>query len=767
MDINSKVSSSERNNARLDRNQTVNPPVADPGMLDIDWGSKEEETLGNRSESLFESQINTPWSVGATSDHMNRQPMPPMQSPFINPFNTQNRLNNNTTEQTLVKSTEDKFFDVLKKVAKGFYSFSGELVNSFKEIDALVMFKMGRLQLMVGTILSVLGVLLALLGQGYSFGFTFIVSGLLVDGIGVIIFMYTYDTLLKEVSQGEEEQRNEIKSQLYEDSEDNFMFSDEDEDSDFDFEKFIDTSEEEYEEYKQGSIPSSDNDFNMFDDFVEPVKAVSFESTLDNLSSNMGMVTRQYLYENISRCLSGLKPDFDRVRTIQEDSTEFDSWDSVVQNSANLFKPKSNEVDSVYLISAKEKLFYYILEINRASWLKNVESFVSEIVNICRFNEDTATHDMTMYGVGTAVGGKIFVKIMKGETAMISLRDTYSLLSKEVLNTGILMPVVLGLDVEGKPILKDFKDVNSILVTGMPRSGKTWTVLSMIAQMAFFLKPSELEFRVLDPKDNISDFKFLEIPHIRKFVSTDEGIISELRRVVREEGPRRKKIIGNAGFVNIWDFKKRNPDTDLPLLYIIIDEVVTLAERMDKEVKDEFQSLLLELVSQLPALGIRLFMIPHIVKDNILKKSITDLIPCRISVMGDSDHIERSLGVKNFKHKLTHAGDIAVKFFNDEPNFIHSVVLTDSNESNFEFFDFLKKFWLKLQPDSYQGSVAQQREGVQSTGKPQSNFHYVSLESKPSSSNSSSSRNTLSDSDLRDLLSKVNEDSEEINLWDE
>ena len=188
-------------------------------------------------------------------------------------------------------------------------------------------------------------------------------------------------------------------------------------------------------------------------------------------------------------------------------------------------------------------------------------------------------------------------------------------------------------------------------------------------------------------------------------------------------------------------------------MYVLIDEVITLAERMDKETKDEFNSLLLELVSQLPALGIRIIMIPHVVKDQVLKKSITDLIPCRISVRGDSMHIEKSVGIKGFKHKLEHQGDMAVRFNNDEPMFVHSVVLTDSNEKNNELFDFLTRLWLKLEPESYSGSVKEQIEVGFKRSARESNVTISSP--KPVEKPISSNLKKIDDSAINDLLKDV------------
>lgn len=763
MDIMSKVPKSDRDNARIDRDRVVNPPLSEPGMADFDWGGD--------SDTGFSKPPVTTGPFGSTSPDFSGGSFNPPVGPSTGTWGTS--LGNTLpgagipslfgvppmAAQPPKATAEDNFFKTLALVSKGFLTFSIDFIKSFKTLDAFVRMRTGFVAFVVSCSVTVAGLILSVFGLGIRFGFPLLTGGLVAVSLSVVIFMFSYEKVATETPPNSLLPPDTLPMDMANMPLDTFSASEQSE-----WDMFSDDDDDD--DYPQADLAPK-IDFSAFEVVSQEAVESSMTATLDSLNSNMGMVTRQYLYDNIINCLVGGNQNFDRVRVIGENTSEFDAWDSIIQNSAGIFKPKGTDLDSVYLISAKEKLFYFQLEINRTNWLKNTDAFVQEIVNICRFNEDTGATDQSIYGVGNTVGNKVYVKIMKGETALVTVKDVYKNVSAEVKNPNNYMPVVLGLDAEGGVVWKDFKDINSILVTGMPRSGKTWFVESIIAQMTFYLKPSELEFYMLDPKDSISDFRFMEVPHIRKFVSTDEGILKELRNIVKIEGPRRKKLIGDAGFVNIWDFKKRNPDVRLPLLYVVIDEVITLAERMDKEVKDEFQGLLLELVSQLPALGIRIFMIPHIVKDNILKKSITDLIPCRVSVRGDAEHIERSIGAKNFKHKLTHQGDMAVRFNNDEPLFVHSAVITPSNEANQDLFDFLLKFWLKLEPDSYEGSLHHKRHagGNSASSSLPRDSRVTHLSS--SAENSASDRAKLSPQDLTELLGRANDDSaDEVNLFD-
>lgn len=222
--------------------------------------------------------------------------------------------------------------------------------------------------------------------------------------------------------------------------------------------------------------------------------------------------------------------------------------------------------------------------------------------------------------------------------------------------------------------------------------------------------PRDVWFIVCDPKNKISDFKNFSLPHMREFITADDEIVEKLRYLVKVEAKRREDIIGDVNKVNIWDFKKENPDIDLPIIYVIVDEVVTLADRMDKETKAAYQGYLRELVTRLPALGIRAMLIPHVIKHDILNKTTTDVIQFRVSVKGDSKHILNNLGVKDFQHLLRRRGDMAVKLPDTDCKFVRAAVLSDDNDKNQELFNFLRKLWTKIEPDFDSGSVAKEAE---------------------------------------------------------
>ena len=321
----------------------------------------------------------------------------------------------------------------------------------------------------------------------------------------------------------------------------------------------------------------------------EPMSASDALETMQHVPQ--GMYTRQYLYDMFTKVLPKMKPNFSTLTEITPDDDAFHQMNSSLREAAEVCGVK----EDVELERLQENFSTIICECTRPVGFKP-EAVADELARI--YAHRSKSDISKVYAQAESVGRRCIITIFTGNTAMISLRDM--LLQKEdfFLDSSNYIPVVFGIDHKAEVIAYDFKKLESILITGMPRSGKSWFVQAVLTQMCALVPPSELNIYICDPKDGISDFKSFCLPHVKKFVSGDDNIVNTLRRVVKEEAPKRKKIIGDAGFVNIWDYKERYPDVQLPIIYVLIDEVVTLAERMDKETKAEFQGLLVELISQ-------------------------------------------------------------------------------------------------------------------------------------------------------------------------
>ena len=592
-------------------------------------------------------------------------------------------------------SDEERFYNAMKVGAKGTTTFAKDVISSFSEATPLYYMGYGYKSAIVGLVAFALGLILLLVAHS-SFGVSCMIGGLVASAIGVVIWMFNVedakncDSEYKETEpEPTQPEQNTFDSNSFSqtpsfaDEEESFGGGDDDEDED--------TLEDDEDE-------DEDDFMSEFD--IEPVKGEDTETALSNLQDiPKGMYTRQYLYDAFIRRLPKLKPSFDKIKEYDSDDDEFLAWEEFLQEAAEVGGCSEDYLPT--LSNLKVSLFSVILECDRPKGFKS-DTVADELCNMYSDSEGIEREKVSANVVN--IGMRCRITIKNGKTALIGLRDMMEEENtrKFFLDTNHYMPIVIGVNEYGKVIVADFKKVESVLITGMPRSGKSWFVQATLTQMCGFLSPSELNFYICDPKGDISDFKqFSSIPHVKHFAKSDEDILRVLDWIVSKEAPRRKRLIGDNGNVNIWDYKEANPNVELPLIYVVIDEVVTLAERMDKDTKARFQGMLTVLVSQLPALGIRIFMIPHVIKNDIIAKTTTDLIQCRISVMGSPDHIESTTGTKprEFNIRLSNVGDMAVRMPTVQAHtfFSHGAAITDSNVENNNFFDYLTKLWDKLE----------------------------------------------------------------------
>lgn len=604
-------------------------------------------------------------------------------------------------QQPQQKSDEDKFYDGVKAVGKGGKTFVTDVLDSFNTVTPRFWSNYGFKSCIAGIITLVLGLVVLFVATSGT-GAQMIIAGLVSTSLGVIVWLFNVEKAKEFQSEYRDIQEPTLDDTNFKPEpepapEPAFDMSSQQEDMPV----FDDDSDDPY-----GDPDDDDEDYYAEADSVQPTEGVSADVALETMPEvPKGMYTREFLYEMFTKTLPQLKPDFAKVTDYDEDDNLFLLWDSWIQEAGKVCGCKEEALPM--LISLRTTMFAYIVVCDRPSGFKP-EAVAEELCNIYADRaveegiEEKHPDRTAVSAMVENVGMQCRITIKNGKSALIGLRDMLETdeVKKFFLSTKNYMPVVLGVDQLGHVIYADFKKVESVLITGMPRSGKSWFVQAVLTQMCGFLSPDDLNLYICDPKGDISDFKSFILPHVKKFATTDASILATLRYLINTEAPRRKKIIGDAGNVNIWDYKDRYPDVKMPLIYVVIDEVVTLAERMDKETKADFQGMLTVLVSQLPALGIRIFMIPHVIKNDIISKTTTDLIQCRISVMGTPDHIESSTGTKprDFKIKLANVGDMAVRMpiIAASTFFSHGPALTDSNQKNNNFFDYLRRVWNKL-----------------------------------------------------------------------
>jgi S-DNA-T family DNA segregation ATPase FtsK/SpoIIIE len=128
--------------------------------------------------------------------------------------------------------------------------------------------------------------------------------------------------------------------------------------------------------------------------------------------------------------------------------------------------------------------------------------------------------------------------------------------SEEWRNTKARIPLALGKDVYGQPIIADLGDMPHLLIAGSTGSGKSVCINSIIASLLYRFSPDQLRFVMIDPKV-VELQQYNTLPHLVVPVVNDpKKVILALRWVVNEM-EKRYQIFARVGVRNIKSFNER------------------------------------------------------------------------------------------------------------------------------------------------------------------------------------------------------------------
>ena len=125
--------------------------------------------------------------------------------------------------------------------------------------------------------------------------------------------------------------------------------------------------------------------------------------------------------------------------------------------------------------------------------------------------------------------------------------------SDEFHNPKVRIPVALGKDVYGNPVIGDLAAMPHALVAGSTGSGKSVCINSMLVSFLYKFRPDELKLILVDPKV-VEMQPYKKLPHLAVPVVTDPTrVIGALRWAVNEM-EHRYKLFSRIGVRNLEDY---------------------------------------------------------------------------------------------------------------------------------------------------------------------------------------------------------------------
>lgn len=431
---------------------------------------------------------------------------------------------------------------------------------------------------------------------------------------------------------------------------------------------------------------------------AEPVEAekIDYDSILDSVNENTYM-TRETLYRAFKPMLPLSTPGFADVTVLDRDSKEFMKISTICYKVlSNLMNCEMSEVKSK-LEKVSETILSYEIRLKRVKKVTDLYKLAREVEAYMR----SSSKDLNVRATVDIEGDFYVIVVTKGESPIITLGDilTDSVNESFFLNTKNKLPIVTGIDSIGKVMLADAKAYDTMLIAGKPRSGKSWYVNSLKSAMLLFNSPDDIVAVFVDPKESTLFKTMALMPHVIG-LHNDEKILEIMDEIINVEAPRRKKLLDTNRCDDIWAL--RNKGIKLPVMYLVIDEYLSVRNNLKKQGggKDsELDTNLQTIISQLPSMGIRVLFVPHRAT-GVVDKTNRTMLQFTAAVKSTFEEIKDTLSITKWDTPLTMQGDIALKTSDMvDAEYVRGIAVTPSDEENVIFWETAAKVFYKMGVD--------------------------------------------------------------------
>lgn len=208
---------------------------------------------------------------------------------------------------------------------------------------------------------------------------------------------------------------------------------------------------------------------------------------------------------------------------------------------------------------------------------------------------------------------------------------------------GMKLPMFLGKDAAGDPLISDLTKMPHMLIAGTTGSGKSVCMNTIIMSFLYTKKPDELKLVLVDPK-MVEMSQFKDIPHLMCPVVTEMPKAAAILEWAVTKMDERYELLAKAGCRDIsgyneleWDELKDRLEIQteeqamrvpkkLPYMVFIIDELADLM-MTNKEVEGS----IIRIAQKARAVGIHLILATQRPQANVVTGLIKSNMPCRIA----------------------------------------------------------------------------------------------------------------------------------------
>ncbi len=267
------------------------------------------------------------------------------------------------------------------------------------------------------------------------------------------------------------------------------------------------------------------------------------------------------------------------------------------------------------------------------------------------------------------------------------------------------LPLVLGKDIGGQPIIADLAKMPHLLVAGTTGSGKSVAVNTMILSLLYRLPPEKCRFIMIDPK-MLELSAYDDIPHLLTGVVTEPGRAVVGLKWTVQEMENRYRNMSKLGVRNIEGYNQRLAEarkkgevlmrkvqtgfdsetgkpvfeeqpldlTELPYIVVIVDEFADLMLVAGKDVENAIQRL----AQMARAAGIHLIMATQRPSVDVITGVIKANFPTRISFQVTSKIDSRTILGEGGAETLLGMGDMLYMAAGGRLTRVHGPFVSDN-----------------------------------------------------------------------------------------
>jgi S-DNA-T family DNA segregation ATPase FtsK/SpoIIIE len=237
--------------------------------------------------------------------------------------------------------------------------------------------------------------------------------------------------------------------------------------------------------------------------------------------------------------------------------------------------------------------------------------------------------------------------------------------------TKMALPVFIGKNASGDPLIVDITTMPHMLIAGTTGSGKSVAINSLIMSLLMTQRPDHVKLILVDPKMvELNNFK--EVPHLMCPIVTDMQQAELILEWATTKMDERYELLAEAGVRDIARFNRLGKNkiyerfqpssedeklqipTHLPYIVIIIDELADLMMTSGKEVEHHLSRL----AQKSRAVGVHLIFATQRPQANVVTGLVKSNLPCRMAFRVASRMDSRIVLDQNGAEVLMGEGDM-------------------------------------------------------------------------------------------------------------